>query len=361
MFKAKKPNGRRISLVTASAASVLLAITACGSAAPSTSAPLSDVDAGCEKAYPAKYQWYDGNVINIQAAVAKDKGFFAKNCIAGSPVSIATTPASITAMVGGQVDFINTGPDNVPPARAQGIDLKVVTNILTRPIYSLVVLKDKVGDTYEETLQNIKTVGVVALGGSAEFHSHTHFSDAGIDPGTKTFVALGQTSTMLAGLENKKVDAVYFYGTAQDVAVAKEFGVMVSDTRKENTKENPVPKTLQGVGKTSLLWAAQGSFLEKNPETGKRFHAAMDEASKWIQDPKNREELYELLREQVSVPADLANADEVYKASVDIYTENVDTNVDLNALQAYVDFTVKTRGIKITEQAKDMVWSETVK
>lgn len=360
MLRAKKHN-RRIALMSASAASIMLAITACGGASTSTTAPLSEVAAGCEKAYPAKYQWYDGNIINIQAAVAKDKGFFAKNCIAGTSVSIASTPASITAMVGGQVDFINTGPDNVPPARAQGIDLKVVTNILTRPIYSLVVLKDKVGATYEETLKNIKTVGVVALGGSAEFHSHTNFEDAGIDPATKTFVALGQTSTMLAGLENKKVDAVYFYGTAQDVAVAKGFGVMVSDSRKAATNENPVPKTLQGVGKTSLLWAAQGSFLQKNPETGKRFVAALDEASAWIRDPKNREELYKILHDQVSVPADLSNADAVYKASVDIYAENVDTKVDLPALQAYVDFTVKTRGIKITEQAKDMVWSETVK
>lgn len=361
MFRAKKHSGRRIALMTASAASLVLVVSACGGGAPSTSAPLSEVDAKCEKTYPAKYQWYDGNIINIQAAVAKDKGFFAKNCIAGTPVSIASTPAAITSMVGGQVDFINTGPDNVPPARAQGIDLKIVTNILTRPIYSLVVAKDKVGGTFEETLNNIKTVGVVALGGSAEFHAHTNFTDAGIDVGTKTFVALGQTSTMLAGLENKKVDAVYFYGTAQDVAVAKGFGVMVSDTRKEDTASNPVPKTLQGVGKTSLLWAAQGSFLGKNPETGKRFYAALDEASKWISDPKNRAELYELLREQVSVPADLANADAVYKAAVDVYAENVDTKIDLAALQAYVDFTVKTRGTKITEQAKDMVWTETVK
>lgn len=361
MLRVRGYKQRDRAIKTVSVVSLILALTACGGAGNSNNASASQVDPSCTKAYPAKYQWYDGSIINIQAAVAAKKGFFAKNCIAGTPVSIASTPASITAMVGGQVDFINSGPDNIPPARAQGIDLKVVSNILTRPIYSLVVLKDKVGATFDDTLNNIKTVGVVAVGGSAEFHAQTNFSDAGIDPGTKTFVALGQTSTMLAGLENRKVDAVYFYGTAQDIAVAKGYGVMVSDTRKAPSQENPVPKTLQTVGKTSLVWAAQGSFLEKNPETGKRFVAALTEASDWIRDPKNREDLYSILKGQVLVPQDLPNADKVYKAAVDIYAENVDTKLDMAALQAYVDFTAKTRHIKITEQAKDMVWSDTVK
>jgi ABC-type nitrate/sulfonate/bicarbonate transport system substrate-binding protein len=343
---------RRVAVLAA----VVLSMTACGNAASPTAAL-----PGCETTYPVKYQWYEGSIINIQAAVAEKKGFFTEHCIASTPVSLASTPASITALVGGEVDFINSGPDNIPPARAQGIDLKIVSNILTRPIYSLVVRKEKVGATYKDTLNNITTVGVVAVGGSNEFHAHTNFSDAGIDPASKDYIALGQTSTMLAGLENNKVDAVYFYGTAQDIAVAKDYGVMVSDTRKPSSAENPVPETLKAIGKTSLLWAAQESYLQENPEAGQRFNDAMSETSEWIRDPKNRTELYQIMKDQLSVPADLPNADTVFEESVDTYAENVDTALDLSALQSYIDFTEKTRKIDITEQASDMVWSATQK
>ncbi|MFC9935929.1 ABC transporter substrate-binding protein [Glutamicibacter sp. NPDC127525] len=352
MSLGSKSIARRVAIL----ATVAFSLTAC----VNNATPTADIP-GCETTYPVKYQWYEGNVINIQAAVAEKKGFFTENCIAGTPVTIASTPASMTALVGGEVDFINSGPDNIPPARAQGIDLKVVSNILTRPIYSLVVREEKVGATFKETLNNIQTVGVVAVGGSNEFHAHVNFSDNGIDPASKDYIALGQTSTMLAGLENNKVDAVYFYGTAQDVAVAKNYGVMVSDTRRSASAKNPVPETLKTIGKTSLLWAAQDSFLKENPEAGKRFKETMTKTSDWIRDPKNRAELYQIMKDQLSVPADLPNADKVFEESVDTYAANVDAALDLSALQSYIDFTETTREIEITEKAADMVWSDTQK
>jgi len=312
----------------------------------------------CTQPTPIRLQVFEGSVINMQGIVAMKQGFLQKNCLSGSLVPIVNTPLSVTATMNGTVDLINSGTDNIVAARAQGIKLKVVSNIADRAIYSLVVRKNLVKSTYRETLEALKgkKVGVVVVGGSNEFHARLHFTDEGMPANSVTYVSLGLTNSMLLGLEKGTVDAVVFYGTAQDMAVAKGLGVMVSDTRKPAGPQNPVPKTFQLMAPVSLVWAAQETFIQKNPDAVVNFQNAMAEASSWIRDPVNRSKLYDLMKDQLVIPPDVPGADKVFRESVDIYAEMTSAAVSRDALKAYVDFTAAARDLKTPVTVDDLLW-----
>lgn len=312
----------------------------------------------CTQPTPVRLQVFEGSVINMQAIVAMKQGFLQKHCLTGSLVPIVNTPLSVTATMNGTVDLINTGTDNIVAARAQGIKLKVVSNIANRAIYSMVVRKEHVKPSYRETLEALKgkKIGVVVVGGSNEFHARLHFTDEGMPANSVTYVSLGLTNSMLMGLEKGTVDAVVFFGAAQDMAVAKNLGVMVSDSRKPAGPKNPVPKTFQALAPTSLLWAAQESFIQKNPEAVERFKDAMAETSAWIRDPANRSKLYELMKDQLVVPADVPEADKVYRESIDIYAGMTSATLSRDAVKAYIDFTVAARDVKTTLTVDDLIW-----
>lgn len=312
----------------------------------------------CAQSTPIRLQVFEGSIINMQAIVAMKQGILQKHCLTASLVPIVNTPLSVTATLNGTVDLINSGTDNIVAARAQGIKLKMVSNIADRAIYSLVVRKEHVKASYRETLEALKgkKIGVVVVGGSNEFHARLHFTDEGMPANSVTYVSLGLTNSMLMALEKGTVDAVVFFGTAQDMAVAKNLGVMVSDTRKPAGPKNPVPKTFQALGPTSLLWAAQETFLQKNPEAMGRFKDAMAEASAWIRDPANRNKLYELMKDQLVVPADVPGADKVYRDSIDIYAGMTSAQLSRDAVKAYIDFTVAARDVKTMLTVDDLVW-----
>lgn len=312
----------------------------------------------CAQPTPIRLQVFEGNIINMQGIVAMRQGFLQKHCLNATLVPIVNTPLSVTATLNGTVDFINSGADNIVAARAQGIKIKIVANIADRAIYSLVVRKEHVKPTYKATLENLrgKKVGVVVVGGSNEFHARLHFSDEGIPPSAVTFISLGATTTMLVGLEKGTVDAVQFYGTAQDVAVAKGYGVTVSDARKPASAQNPVPKTFQAIAPASLVWAAQESYLSKNPDVPVRFSAALAEASAWIRDPANRAKLYEMMKDQLAVPPDVPNAEQVYRSSVDTYAGMTNAAISRDAVKAYIDFTAASRGLKSPVTVDEILW-----
>jgi NitT/TauT family transport system substrate-binding protein len=312
----------------------------------------------CAQPTPIRLQVFEGNIINMQGIVAMRQGFLQKHCLNATLVPIVNTPLSVTATMNGTVDFINSGADNIVAARAQGIKIKIVANIADRAIYSLVVRKEHLKPTYKGTLENLKgkKVGVVVVGGSNEFHARLHFADEGIPPSAVTFISLGATNTMLIGLEKGTVDAVQFYGTAQDVAVAKGYGVTVSDARKPATAQNPVPKTFQAIAPASLVWAAQEIYLSKNPDVPARFSAALTEASAWIRDPANRAKLYEMMKDQLAVPPDVPNAEQVYRSSVDTYAGMTNAAISRDAVKAYIDFTAASRGLKSPVTVEEILW-----
>ncbi|MDO8770076.1 MAG: ABC transporter substrate-binding protein [Burkholderiaceae bacterium] len=312
----------------------------------------------CSQPTPLRIQVFEGSIINMQAIVAMKQGFLQKHCLAGSLVPIVNTPLSVTATMNGTVDLINSGTDNIVAARAQGIKLKMVSNIADRAIYSLVVRKELVKPSYRETLQALsgKKVGVVVVGGSNEFHARLHFTDEGMPANSVTYVSLGLTNSMLMALEKGTVDAVVFFGTAQDMAVAKGMGVIVSDSRKPVGPNNPVPKSFQVLGPTSLLWAAQESFIQKNPEAILRFKVAMTEASAWTRDPANRSKLYELMKDQLAIPGDVPGAEKIYRDSIDTYAAMTSSTLSRDAVKAYIDFTVAARDVKTTLTVDELVW-----
>lgn len=312
----------------------------------------------CSQPAPLRLQVFEGSIINMQAIVAMKQGILQKHCLVGTLVPIVNTPLSVTATMNGTVDLINTGTDNIVAARAQGIKLKMVANIADRAIYSLVVRKEHVKPSYRETLEALrgKKIGVVVVGGSNEFHARLYFTDEGMPANSVTYVSLGLTNSMLMALDKGTVDAVVFFGTAQDMAAAKGLGVIVSDARIPAGKQNPVPKTFQALAPTSLLWAAQESFIQKNQDAMLRFKNAMAEASAWIRDPANRSKLYEVMKDQLVVPADVPGADKVYRDSIDTYAGMTSSTLSRDAVKAYIDFTVAARDVKTTLTVDDLVW-----
>ena len=348
---------RHKAVFAALAASV--AVTGCGigMTAPSVEVQSSEFS-HCDSVQEITYQYYDGNIINMQATVANKEGFFAEACLLAKPVRFNNTPSSIAGTVSGEVNFINSGTDNLPPFRAQGIEVEFIATNLNKPYYSFVVAEDKMEDSLEETLAGLNTLGVTTIGGSNEFHGRTFVEGLGGDPDEYTWIGMGDVGSMVAGLENGTVDAVTYFGTTQDIAVATGHGVMVSDPRVPAGPDNPVPEDLLEVAPASMMWGAQSSFLEQNPDVAHRFVAALSKASEWAADPANRADLYAHMDGEINIPDSVAGADEVFRISVDTYADMLSTEIDMDAVQAYIDYTADVRSISLTETAEDIIWEE---
>jgi NitT/TauT family transport system substrate-binding protein len=336
-----------------------MALSGCAGRAGGTAA----VKAGsgdCPKVFTVKYHAFPSSLNNMIADVAQAKGMFKQHCVDAVAVNANSAPAAFSQSVSGTVNLVNTAPDNVINSRSNGLDVVIVGNQFSRLYYSLVVssrYSDLKGKPFPEVMKFLsgKKIGVTVLGGNNEFVARSNFRGPGLDPNSATYVALGASASSVAALSNGTVDAAELYGNAQDLAVAKGLGFIVNDTRVPRSDANPVPEDVAKLS-SALTWAAQRSFAKANPAAIKGFMDANADAVDWIKDKANRAELYTILAKESPIPADVPNADGVFKKSVDIYADQVSADLDTSAIVAWLEFTKASTKLKRDVKADELVY-----
>lgn len=339
-----------------------LFLVGCSAAGEAPTASDTETADGCTEVMKVKYQIYAGSLNNMAADVAQAKGFFGKNCLDAEAVPVKSAPDAMAQSVSGAVDFVNSAPDNLILARSNGMDIVMVANFFQRDVESLVIsakYKDELaGKSDKEVMQFLagKKIAVTVLGGHNDIMARTNWQAASVDPSRIQFVAIGG-ATMLGALQNGTVDAAMLFGNLQDVAVALGAGFIYSDFRLPSSATNPVPSAVQDLGNAQGGWAAQADFVNKNKELTAAFKAANDEAVAWITDKKNRNELYTILAQAAPIPAEVPNADAVYKHSIDLMADHVvSSKMDDASVENWIAFMTGVKELSTAPKVNELVY-----
>lgn len=191
---------------------------------------------------------------------------------------------NVQALLAKNVEFAASGPHHLFIAHLEGKPLLGVANILNRCVINLVVQKEVATEhaITESTplavkLKSMKglTIGATRPG-AFTYHLATYFvKKAGYEPQRDVkIIGAGAGPTLLAALENRKVDIIVTSTPDPEMAVARGLGIMLINN---SAGEDPdLREFLQ-----TVLYVRPGYAHEK-PDMVRRMVRAVVRANAWI-------------------------------------------------------------------------------
>jgi ABC-type nitrate/sulfonate/bicarbonate transport system substrate-binding protein len=325
-----------------------------GAAEPAVPSPCAHMDT-------IKIQEYAGSIQNLVAWVAIAEGFMRAHCLDAEMVQIPSAPAAFASSIHGAVDFISTSPETAYIPAAQGFDIKLVAAFVDTVNYALVIGKNvplpHLNEGYPALMRDLvgKKIGSNQFGSATDELARANFQAAGLDPAQANWVAYGPPAAGLAALSNGSLDAAEFFGDGMDVAQAAIGGRIVGDLRDPATQTLPVIKAMRGA---SVLWAAQTSYIDRNPDRIHRFIQANNEAVDWIRDPKNFDAIVKLVALKAPSPEGIADRQALLLLRVRRYIPQVNHRVSMRSLQAWSDWAVSEKRIPKPADLDALVWKD---
>jgi NitT/TauT family transport system substrate-binding protein len=281
-------------VILAAAMSLFLCagLAACGSAAGKRTAS-GDIK--------IKVGYYPGALVSLPALVADAKGFFRKNGLDADLVKVPNGPAMTAGLASGSVDFVNNSYDNLSVAVEKGLPVRAVVGNTTRVPFKLLVRKGVSFDSgagYPDVIGDLvgKKWGVIALGVSLQYLDEALLTEAGHSNDDVTFLAVGLGDSARAALKNGTVDT--YIATEPLPAIAEASGEASVAVDLVNGEGPPELADLDYNG-----WWTSQKLLESDPEMAQRFVQANKDAYCWYSDPANFDELLQIVKKAVPVPA----------------------------------------------------------
>ena len=195
----------------------------------------------------------------IPFRVAMGRGFFKSQGLQIEPIFIRGGPAAIAALVSGEVDFASIGgAQAVIRSKSRGLDVSIIGSISNATNYQLL------GNKQTRTLEDLKgkMIGVTGAGAFSDFAMRSFLKKNNIDP-TKDVVlrAVGNTVLRAAALEKGLIAAAPF--SPEDAVRLMKSGYPLIANLAESLS---IPQS---------IIVGRNEFMEKNPETTKRFLKAL--------------------------------------------------------------------------------------
>lgn len=218
---------------------------------------------------------------------AKERGFFAKNGLDVTVVSLPST-AQIPALMAGELQFASVGPTELAAADLQGATVVAVASSADLPTFSLFAGKKypAVADLAGET------VGVTAIGSSSDAVAHLFLSKFGVLDKVKITAAGGTSTTILAALKQGVIAGAIL---AQPTGAASEAGF----TELVNGVKLGVPFAQGDVIITR-------AYAKDHEDTVKRFLRAYVEAWQYCAEPANRAEMVKIFEKYTTANAQIS-------------------------------------------------------
>ena len=209
---------------------------------------------------------------NFSTFYARDRKFFEKEGLSPK-IIIVKTEAALPAMATGQLDYTTLTTSTIEAALV-GMPLRLVAVANQQPLWGLVVRK---GINQVSDLKN-KKLGVSSYGGAAYGAALAVLKAHGLEPKKDVvLLATGDNTSRIAALKHGSVDAA-LVAAPGDIKVAEEGFKILLDA-------GTIYKLPMGGVSTSL------AKIQENPSEVKKVVAAVVKASKFITDPKNKEDV----------------------------------------------------------------------
>jgi NitT/TauT family transport system substrate-binding protein len=191
--------------------------------------------------------------------VALARGFFKAQGLEVQPIFVRGGPAALAALSSGEVDFAEIGgAQAIMRSRARGLDGVIIGAISNATKYQ------NVGSKSTRTLEDMKgkIVGVTGAGAFSDFAMRIFLRRKGIDPDKDvTLRAIGGSNLRAGALEKGIVAAAPF--APDDTVRLTRLGFPMLANLSDTLI---IPQT---------ILTSRVDFLEKNPETSKRFLKAL--------------------------------------------------------------------------------------
>jgi NitT/TauT family transport system substrate-binding protein len=194
--------------------------------------------------------------------VAKDSGLCKQRGLDLELVMGAGSAPTVSAVVGGYVQFVQVSASSLINAAANGAPVVMVAKVMGPPPYKLVGAKGV------KRIQDLKgkRIAVNRFGGAPDFLLKVVLSQNGLDAQKDvTILQMGDPSSRLISLFNGVIDATLLLVPEEKVAVEKGLPVIVDFAALKLPFVN-------------IVLGANKKFLEDHPATARSFLACYSEA-----------------------------------------------------------------------------------
>lgn len=228
--------------------------------------------------------------------VAEEKKFFQKNGIAVEEIIIRGGPNVTRAVISNTIPIGRINPDYVIDAIEKGAHIKIISGALEKLPYDLVARPEIKAGT---ALQG-KTIGVDSLNGGTTLMLREVVEKAyGLKPSDYKLLVVGTSPDRYAALKGGSVQAT-FMGPPFNLRAEKEGFTKLTDFHKYL---GPIEFVVQ---------FAHDDYLKSNRAQVIDFIKGMAEATKWLYDPKNKEEAIGIYTKVLKSPREAAETDYRY-------------------------------------------------
>jgi NitT/TauT family transport system substrate-binding protein len=251
--------------------------------------------------------------------LGRDQGIFAQEGIAVEYQRIAGASTAIAALLAGEAQFFVSSTEAGIVARAQGADIRLVSEYVNNFVQSLYV---------QPEIQSIadlrgKRAGISRRGSTFHFVLRAMLSKWGLDPENDVVtLQVGNAPETLAALQTRAVDMAIFspetYGEADRAGLRRlATATEVVDPTSFNT-----------------VWTAERLIAER-PDLVRRFVRAVARAQEYTLAPANRDQAVAVFAREFG----LTDTDALY-ASYDAYSNVWTTKIDDAAIQRVIDASI---------------------
>jgi NitT/TauT family transport system substrate-binding protein len=211
--------------------------------------------------------------------IMAEKGFGAQQ---GLDVQLTTlqTNEAVAAAVSGSLDVLMCPSDACVTAVAKGAQMKMVNDYLTQAPYNLMARREiqSIADLRD------KKIGVSSLTTGSGSLARIMLASQGLDAADYTLVQAGGNPQRYAAMQSGGVDAALLSDPAN-------FEAMIEGYRDLLEFSKVVPQYSFTSDWVTNDWIGQGD----HPDVLVRFQAAQMAASRWAQDPANKQAVIDLL------------------------------------------------------------------
>jgi NitT/TauT family transport system substrate-binding protein len=251
---------------------------------------------------------------------AQQAGYFQDEHLSVEVYALTTGDKITLALASGSVNVANYTPDWFIRAIEKDAPIKIVVGCSNVPVYSLVTTADV--QSYPDLKG--KRVAVSAQKASDAYLVRKMFSSHGLQPADYDLIQAGSSADRAAALKAGSVSATLLIPPYDSVIVAEGY-------KRLDVSTSSV---------THYTWLAQAvreDWAQANKATLIGFIRAWIKGTRWVYDPKNKEEAVSILARELKIEGRFAQiAYEMYFASK---TETVarDGAIDLAGLQILID------------------------
>ena len=263
-----------------------------------------------EQSTTIRIQDYPGTG-NLLMKVARAKGFCADRGITCELVVIPSGAGGSQALLAGSIEVGMLPTVGLAAAIAKGAPFVGISGSMVRSVIMFAVSNEKAAGDFTATMKNLEggKIGVSARGTPGEFVAKMLLKDAGVDPESAAYIAVGGPSTAYLSLSSGQVDAVLSWAPMQAICE-----VLETCRIAWSQAESPEPKILTLDRGANNLLVVTRAYAEANPQVVEAVRAAAKDAEAWLQDPANFDELVAIVRQDFEIQ--LERGDEILEQAV---------------------------------------------